>query len=319
VNSALFVFWELLRALRLRTWLLSLLAIGLGALLLGSLALVTLLLEPEPAERDHRLIAVPEEGLSQSDLATLYQTLLADPAVLYVRYVFEEDLGQSHFEITLRSDADPEEVRAQLIRWGVFQEVIRPQPEPSGPLKAFLLDPRGRWGVLGGLALLAVSAFLALVFALASARRGFAGELLLLERAGAPPQTALLPFAFLGLLYGLGSALGVAALTLIASLAAGSALRTFLPELSHPGDSLQIGLRGVLFGLIYMGLSGLLGLAFAPKPLRALALSQRYPKPRKRSRMRASSSGVSSKSSAPSTSTPAPAAGEAKPGSRPEA
>ena len=317
MNSALFVFWELLRSLKLRTWLLSALAIGLGALLLASLALITLLLEPEPAKREDRLIAVPKENLSQSDLATLHQTLLADPSVFHVRYVFGETAGQSYFEITLQPDVDPEEAQTRFRSWGVFQDVIRPQPESPGPLKALLLDPKGRWVTLGGFGLLTVAAFLALIAAIASARREFAGELLLLERSGAHPQTIRLPFAFLGLLYGLASALSVAVCAFIASLAFSLALRKFLPELSHPGAFLQIGLRGVLLGVIYTGLSSLFGLLLAPRPLQPLPLVQRYPKPRKRSRMRASSSGVSPESSGPST--PTAAAGEAKSGSRPEA
>ncbi len=283
MSEALFLFRELLRSMGPRAWFPAALAVVSLAVLLGSLALASLLLTPESSPREDLLLGVPREDLSQSDLDALYRRLMADAAVAQVRYRFSPpESGGSHFEIRLRTNSDLEAVIARLSAWDELQAVEAPTPEPPGALKAFLLDPERRWIALAALLAWGGLTLLLLYLSLLAARRSFTGELELLDLAGAHPQTMRLPFALLGVLLG---AVGTAALEgLVIGASAWlpsllAAIGELVPELGEPGAPLQIGLRGLLLGLLAIGLTGALGWLAA----------YRYPRPLSRSRISSSS------------------------------
>jgi hypothetical protein len=283
MSESLYLLRELLRSMGSRAWGSAALAVVGLAALLGSLALISLLLTPESSRREDVLLAVPREELSQFDLDALYQRLMADPAVAQVRYRFAPpDSGGSHFEIRLRANTDVEAVIARLSAWDELQAVKVPTPEPPGALKALLLDPERRWIALAALLAWGGLTLVLLYLSLLAARRSFTAELELLDLAGANPQTIRLPFAFLGVLLGLvGTALFEG--LLIGASAWPPLLLTvtgyLAPELGEPGALLQIGLRGLFLGLLSTGLAGALGWLAA----------YRYPRPLSRSRISSSS------------------------------
>jgi hypothetical protein len=272
MTRELFLFTELLRSLRAKTWILSLGAVVAVAIFAGTLALVSLLLHPGTPGWTTRLIAVPSPAFSQADLAALHERLLDDPAVAYVRYVFSPETTGG-FEITLRSDSELVPLTERLQAWGMFEHVGPPREDSLAAWRAGWLNPEGRWITSALLLSLLGLTLLALYASLASARRSFAGELELLDLSGAPPPIRRAPFLLLGALYGLLGAL------LVHFAVDGAWAALGFAELWEPERIDQLSLRSLLLGLAFVGVGALLGW---------LAV-HRYPSPFRRSRIRSSS------------------------------
>lgn len=280
MTKELFIFKELLRSLPARTWVLALFIVVAVAIFLGAVALVSFLLEPAAPGMGARLIAVPRDDLSQSDLNSLHERLLSDPEVVQVRFAFSPTAA-SRFEIVLRSDAQLASVSERLRGWGAFRQVGPPGPDSLETWRDWLQHPVKRWFALAGFLLLLVMTLLVIYSGLIAARRNFAGELELLELSGVSPQALRIPFVLLGALYGLAGALlvgylldGLRALLEFSSL--------WLPEPWERDVIEQLGVRGFLFGLALSGVAGILGWLSV----------QKYPSPFKRSRISSSSADV---------------------------
>ncbi len=291
MTKELFIFKELLRSLPARTWVLALVIVVAVAIFLGVVALVSFLLQPAAPGMGARLIAVPRDDLSQSDLSSLHERLLSDPEVVHVRFVFsstatnrstdEQQRTPSRFEIVLRSDAELASVSERLRGWGAFRQVGPPGPDSLETWRDWLQNPETRWFALAGFLLLLAMTLLVIYGGLIASQRNFAGELELLELSGVSPQTLRIPFVLLGALYGLAGALlvgylldGLRALLEFSSL--------WLPEPWERDVIDQLGVRGFLFGLALSGVAGILGWLSA----------QKYPSPFKRSRISSSSADV---------------------------
>jgi len=253
LNAVLLAFMELLRSLGFRAWALWLAALLLLAASMGALVTAALALSPRSYEGAH-LSALPREDLSQAELVRLYEELKGDPQIQRVHYTFKEGAPWGSFEISLVRGQDPDEVMEKLRGWGTFREVIRPLPEPAGPLEDLLKDPRARPIWMGGLSLLILAALTLTYLALRACVRGFAGELELLRLSGAPPATLHLPFVLAGVLHGL-----LAMVLVVMLLYWGRAwLEQLSPQLS--GARQTIVFYGFLLGALFGGLGGLLGL-----------------------------------------------------------
>jgi len=288
MTKELFLLKELLSSLRLKSWLLSLVAVMTAAIFLGTLALFWLLIPLESSSTVGQLLAIPREDLSQADLTSLHQRLLGDPDIVQVRYVFEPTLPgnvedqkrspRSRFEITLRSDAQTAAVLERLMGWDAFQSVAPPGPDSLEAWRDWLQRSQQRWIAWVGLALLFGLALFALYGCLRAARRRFAGELELLKLSGVDHSTLRTPFALLGFLYGLTGALLVGfifdGLRILLALAF-----SWQPEFWESTLIDQLGSRGFLLGLGFAGLGALLGWFSL----------QKYPSPFRRSRISSSS------------------------------
>jgi cell division protein FtsX len=260
----LLAFVELVRSLGLKAWALWLAAIIVLTISMGALVLVVIILRPQSPE-EISLSVLPREDLSQAELVRLYEELQAEPQILKVRYLFEEGSPQGSFEILLPKGQDPEAVIERLRSWGTFTEVTRSLPEPPGPLEALLQDPQVRPLWIGGLSLLTLTALLLTYGGLRACVRSFVGELELLRLSGVPPATLYLPFVLAGALYGLS-----AAVLMVMLLYWGRAwLEQISPELSASGARETIVLYGFLFGAVFGGLGGLLGLLALKQPAEA--------------------------------------------------
>lgn len=272
MSGELFVFKELLRSLEGKAWGLSLVAVIFLAMLLSSLVLLWLWIQPYGA----RLIAVPREEISEEQIDQLHKRLLSDPEIAQARYAFGIP-GQSqgdlnHFEILVYPGVDLKAVIERLSGWSEFRKVTLPSSGSLGSLRAVVQSPW--WPAMTTLSVLLGIALM--YWALSLARKSFAGELKLLWLSGAAMRTIQLPFVLLGALYGFA---GMLLLELL----------TYLPGPSNlfgPEEIAQMAVRGFLLGLAFAGVGAILGW------LVAHTHTHKYPRPLRRSRMSASSAGV---------------------------
>lgn len=283
-----YAFKELIGSLDARAWAWSFAAVVGVVVLSGSLSLCSLLLEPEGTNAEFTVLAVPHADLSQTELGALYRRLETDPAVARARYLFPSEgdsaAASGRFRIALHPGHDPEDVIARLRGWGAFREVAVPSSPPPGAVRAWLLNPDNRWGVLTGFSALFGLTLLAIYMGLRAARAGLAGELDLLRLAGVEPAVVRTPFVLLGGLYGLIGAIAVLLLSISGGVwLSGPALSDDLPELAETHALTALGLRGFVLGLILSLFGAALGRLAAP--------AQRYPSPLRRSRISSSEVG----------------------------
>lgn len=271
MSSTLYLFRELLRSLSVGSWALAALAMVGLAWTLQLFALGSLLLELRSSPSLEGLIAVPLESLSQAELAELHRRLLEDPDIAGVRFLLSSPEGgesggeaRGYYRIALRRGLSPDAVIARLTRWGVFERVEEPQPEPPGLVRVWVESPPGRGLLLGGLLAVAGLTLGLLVGSLRAAQRSFRAERDLLELSGVEPAVIRRPFALLGGLYAaLGALLAVALAALgeriLPTEASPPWLQRALPELLERGTFPQLGMRALLLGILFVGIGAGLG------------------------------------------------------------
>ena len=273
-GPALFVFRELVGAVRVKTGLLFL---GLIAAIFAFLAIFAcFFLAGTPVESHARATASPGEvtvylspRLSEGQINTLYQSLLARPDVAEIHFLFGSELTPPRFGGAFVIRATTPGVATALGKdveqlVGVDHVAVTRQ---ANHIRLSLALPV-RIGLLLGLV---VTGFLALFIAriaFLDLLHNFAPHITLMDLAGAPERTLQAAIIVVGL--GCGLIAGVALIAAVYAIHA-SALSPSSMVLSRAAgltDSARVlasGLLSVLIGLLFGGLSGILGASFIPR------------------------------------------------------
>ncbi len=273
-GPAVFVFRELVGAIRIKTGLLFL---GLIAAIFAFLAIFSCFFLAGTPVETHALSASPpgevtvylSPRLSDQEINTLYQSLLARHDVAQVHFLLGSELTPPRLGGAFVIQATTPAAATALGKvigslTGVEKTVVMQQ---ATHIHLSLSLP-ARIGLLLGLV---VTGFLALFIARATflnLLHDFAPHITLMELAGAPERTVQSAIVVLGLICGLAAAALLIAVVYIVHTSALSPSGAVLSTAAGLTDSARVlaaSLLSLLIGLVFGGLAGILGASFIPR------------------------------------------------------
>ncbi len=266
MNPGVFLFRELLGAMRVKS----------GLLLLGMIALIFIFLAvfscffilgtpdgspPGPTASPGEITCYVSPRLSTDEIQGIYRRLIEREDVAAVTYVFAGELSPGRpggaFRVRAADQRKIDALAGDLEKMDGIVEVAIPARTFSGDIQ---LPPAVRIGLLIGLLVSGLSILLIARIAFGELLRGFSPEIRLLLLSGTPERALQGPVIGLGVVSGLlASIVLIVVLYVIHASALSGAVLTAAAGLLDGSRVLTASLLSLLLGLLMGGLSGLLG------------------------------------------------------------
>ncbi len=266
MNPGVFLFRELLGAMRVKSGLLLLGLIGLIFVFLAVFSCFFILGTPDgsvpgASSPPGEITCYLSPKLSTDAVQRLYQRLLARKDVAAVIYAFAEELSPGRpggaFRVRAADQRKLDSLVGALEKMEGIVEVAVPAGTFSGDIQ---LPASVRIGLLIGLLVSGLSILLVARIAFGELLRGFSPEIRLLVLSGTPERALQGPVVGLGLVSGLlASVILIVALYVVHASALSGAVLTAAAGLLDGHRVLTASLLSLLLGLLMGGLSGLLG------------------------------------------------------------
>ncbi len=273
MNPGLFIFRELVSAMRVKSGALFLSMIVLIFLFLGVFSCFFILGTPENTGSVHtasseEITVYLSPQITTAAIQQLYQSLLERNDVASVIYAFAEELPTDHlggaFLVRAADQNKLASLTAELKRTPGVTDVVAPARAAS--FSGIKLSSPERIGLLIGLLVSGLSSLFVARAAFMELLRGFSSEIKLLRLSGTPERAIQIPVAFLGLATGLlaGIILFIVIYVLHVSASSG-ALLTAAAGLLDRSRVLAAGLLSLFLGVLMGALSGVLGASLLSK------------------------------------------------------